>query len=147
MARRARSLPPRDRLVCGGGLQNGAWADLPPQGRGARGIEAARAQHWLSARLGMGPRPDIGVKDGAAFCLVDWPPDRNLPDRVLPRRRRNGRGLSRPRKKLRRDVAIKVLPSSFTSDPDRLICFEREARMLATLNHPLIAADQRIRGG
>jgi serine/threonine protein kinase len=42
--------------------------------------------------------------------------------------------------KLQRDVAIKVLPSSFTSDPERLARFEREARMLATLNHPLIAS-------
>jgi serine/threonine protein kinase len=40
--------------------------------------------------------------------------------------------------KLRRDVAIKVLPQEFTSDPDRLARFEREARMLATLNHPNI---------
>ena len=42
--------------------------------------------------------------------------------------------------KLQRDVAIKVLPSSFTSDSDRLARFEREARMLATINHPFIAA-------
>ena len=42
--------------------------------------------------------------------------------------------------KLQRDVAIKVLPSSFTSDPDKLARFEREARMLATVNHHLIAA-------
>ena len=40
--------------------------------------------------------------------------------------------------KLGRDVAVKVLPQEFTSDPDRLARFEREARMLATLNHPNI---------
>jgi Tol biopolymer transport system component len=41
---------------------------------------------------------------------------------------------------LGREVAIKVLPSAFTSDPERRARFEREARMLATLNHPHIGA-------
>ena len=38
--------------------------------------------------------------------------------------------------KLGRDVAIKFLPSEFTSHPDRLARFQREARVLASLNHP-----------
>ena len=42
--------------------------------------------------------------------------------------------------RLDRDVAIKVLPNDFTSDADRLARFEREARLLASLNHPNIAA-------
>ncbi len=41
---------------------------------------------------------------------------------------------------LGREVAIKVLPPAFTADPDRRARFEREARMLATLNHPNICA-------
>ncbi len=42
--------------------------------------------------------------------------------------------------KLNRDVAIKVLPEAFAADPDRLARFTREAQVLASLNHPNIAA-------
>ena len=42
--------------------------------------------------------------------------------------------------RLRRDVALKVLPSTFAADADRLARFEREAQTLAVLNHPHIAA-------
>ena len=42
--------------------------------------------------------------------------------------------------KLGREVAIKVLPEEFARDPARVARFEREARMLAAVNHPTIAA-------
>ena len=42
--------------------------------------------------------------------------------------------------KLGRDVAIKILPPAFTTDPERRARFAREARLLATLNHPNIGA-------
>ena len=42
--------------------------------------------------------------------------------------------------KLDRDVGLKVLPEAFTSDPDRLARFEREAKVLASLNHPNIGS-------
>src|SRR5262249_13788402 len=42
--------------------------------------------------------------------------------------------------KLGREVAIKILPGNFSQDPDRLVIFEREAHLLASLNHPNIGA-------
>jgi Tol biopolymer transport system component/predicted Ser/Thr protein kinase len=41
---------------------------------------------------------------------------------------------------LKRDVALKVLPTAFAKDPERMARFQREAEVLASLNHPNIAA-------
>jgi serine/threonine-protein kinase len=46
--------------------------------------------------------------------------------------------------KLDREVAIKVLPEGFTRDPERLARFEREARVLASMNHPNIAGIHQV---
>ena len=42
--------------------------------------------------------------------------------------------------KLNRDVALKILPDTFTDDPERVARFRREAHVLAALNHPHIGA-------
>src|SRR5689334_566166 len=49
--------------------------------------------------------------------------------------------------RLNRDVALKVLPEAFAADPDRMARFEREAQVLAALNHPNIAAIYGIEQG
>src|SRR5689334_7712238 len=49
--------------------------------------------------------------------------------------------------RLNRDVAIKVLPPSFAEDSSRMQRFEREAQVLASLNHPNIAAIYGIEAG
>jgi len=48
--------------------------------------------------------------------------------------------------KLAREVAVKLLPAAFTADAERLVRFEREAQLLAQLNHPNIAAIYGIEG-
>jgi serine/threonine-protein kinase len=48
--------------------------------------------------------------------------------------------------RLNRDVALKILPELFATDPERLARFTREAHVLASLNHPNIAGLHGIEG-
>ena len=48
--------------------------------------------------------------------------------------------------KLNRQVALKILPEAFATDPDRLARFQREAQVLASLNHPVYSRYLRHRG-
>ena len=66
-------------------------------------------------------------------------PHRPLRSHRPARRGRHGQGLASAPSALKRDDALKVLPDAFGSDPDRLARFQREAQVLASLNHPNIA--------
>ena len=48
--------------------------------------------------------------------------------------------------KLNRQVALKILPEAFATDPDRLARFTREAQILASLNHPNIGSIYGLEG-
>ena len=97
------------------------------------------------------PASSDGFLDGLAFAAASTPD--GMGGSVLTHRRfgayqieaRIGAGgmgeVYRARDtKLGRAVAIKILPRAFTNDPERLARFEREARLLAALNHPHIGA-------
>ena len=78
-------------------------------------------------------------------CLAAGPCSSGSRSGRTPFRRRSARVgwarcIAHAIEKLGRDVAIKVVPDAFVSDPERLARFEREARMLASLNHPHIGA-------
>ncbi len=78
----------------------------------------------------------------AAAAMLLEPGSRLGPFEILTRLGAGGMGeVWRARDtRLQRDVAIKVLPEAFAKDPDRLARFTREAHVLASLNHPNIAA-------
>ena len=93
-------------------------------------VEAMLAAHLIAGDASLTPTPRLG-----AGTMIG-------PYRVAHLIGAGGMGeVYRARDtKLGRDVALKVLPTAFTADADRLARFEREARMLAALNHPHIAA-------
>ena len=114
--------------ACGGdeGLRREAEALLAQDGAASSFLETP-AMAVAARELERRPR---------ACCR---PAVRTLHDRLPARGGRHGRSLPGARPHARRDVAIKVLPSLFTRDPERLARFEREAQLLASLNHPNIA--------
>ena len=65
---------------------------------------------------------------------------RRLRDRRASRSGRHGEVYRARDSKLGRDVALKILPDQFADDPERVARFQREAQLLASLNHPHIAA-------
>jgi len=93
--------------------------------------------------------PEVAAPDAAQPQVEEDRPDANdLSGRTLSHYRvyeklgRGGMGeVYRARDtKLNRDVALKVLPEEFANNADRMARFEREAQVLASLNHPNIAA-------
>ena len=99
-----------------------------------------------------GPRVDRDLYNEATFStrlirdvpIHDRQDSFSLQDHRQARRRRDGEVYRAEDTKLGREVAIKVLPAALTEDPERLARFEREAKVLASLNHPNIAAIYQI---
>ena len=138
----SRSAGAQRRRACGVSDRACAGDDgLAPRGRVAAraGAHASGFMSTRRGRLGASPRSTIRRHTHRSAL-------RDLPHPVAARRRRHGRSLSRARRTLGRDVAIKMLPAAFTADPERLARFEREARVLAALNHPAHRRDLRRRG-
>ena len=98
---------------------------------------AQKAEGFLEASMGEVAAHVLAAEDGASLV------GRRIGSyEILSVLGRGGMGeVYRARDtKLGRDVAIKVVADAFLSDPERLARFEREARVLATLNHPHIGA-------
>ena len=141
---------PRDRRVLISELYHGALVRKPEE-RGAYLSEACSEDEGLrqeveslleseSASGRFLERPAaVAVFSSAVTSMID----RTLgPYTIVAALGAGGMGeVYRARdRKLGRDVAIKILPTHFTDEPERRARFAREARLLATLNHPHIAA-------
>ncbi len=110
----------------------------------ADGASAAFSRHWpvasesLLAELGVWSQPTSRLGDHASPGLSSGSRVGNY-DVIGPLGVGGMGEVYRAHDaRLGRDVAIKILPRAFTTDPERLARFEREARLLAALNHPHI---------
>ena len=97
---------------------------------------AQRRRGFSNRRLANWRRTSWPTSTGVAR----GPADRFAHDSVSPRRGRHGRGVSGPRYEAGPRCRHQGRGSVFLSDPERLARLEREARVLATLNHPHIGA-------
>ena len=106
-----------------------------------REVEALLAHASAAERFIESPAVDVAAQEIAAAAAVRIG-ERLGPYEVTGTLGAGGMGeVYRARDShLGRDVAIKILPTIFLADPGRLSRFEREARVLASLNHPNIAA-------
>ena len=129
--------------------------DRPPEGRQAfleqacggdedlrRQVEALLVAHRKAGSFVETPALDLAARALAQKQSQPLVGRRLGPYEILSLLGKGGMGeVYRARDtRLDRQVAIKVLPEAFTGDPERLARFEREAKLLASLNHPNIAA-------
>jgi Tol biopolymer transport system component/tRNA A-37 threonylcarbamoyl transferase component Bud32 len=111
--------------------------------------EDDRLRHDLESLLGYAPAADRFLETPAARVVAGSTPEqvsregrRFGPYAVVARLGAGGMGevYRAHDARLQRDVAIKILPRHLTLDPERRARFAREARLLATLNHPNVGA-------
>jgi Tol biopolymer transport system component len=108
--------------------------DVPALKRDVEALLAADSLTFMNRRAGdaVAATPDLLLSEGETVGIY----------RIETLLGRGGMGVvyRAHDAKLNRDVAVKVLPAAFVNDRQRLSRFQREARMLASLNHPNIAS-------
>src|SRR4051812_39761894 len=94
-------------------------------------------------------RPFLDLPSGTQLITSMSPQQRIAHYRIVSKLGEGGMGAvyRATDTKLNRDVAIKVLPAAFAEDADRMARFTREAQVLASLNHPNIAAIYGVEDG
>ncbi len=106
--------------------------------------DTARFCSNCAAQLGLSETPAAGLTKTVESSAPDLTKGSLVAGkyRVLEELGRGGMGVVYRAEDIRlaRQVAVKVLPEAFTADAERLARFEREARVLASLNHPNIAS-------